>query len=90
VRIGPNATGEQVASLRTGAQPSARMTPYLSVKDTTESIIQEEPGKVNGQVGDSGIGQMANLPVDGAMWQSRPWTIASVSCIIQTGGVGLG
>jgi hypothetical protein len=44
------------------------MTPYLSVKDTTESIIQEEPGKVNGHVGDSGIGQMANLPVDGAMW----------------------
>jgi hypothetical protein len=90
VRIDPNATREQVASQRTGAQPSARMTPYLSVKDTTESIILEEPGKVNGHVGDSGIGHLANLPVDGAMWQSRPWTIASVSCIIQTGGVGLG
>jgi hypothetical protein len=89
VRKGPNATGEQVASKRTGAQPSARMTPYLSVRDTTEPIIQEEPGKVNGHVGDSGIGQMANLPVDGALWQSRPWTIISISCIIHVGGAEL-
>ncbi len=65
------------------------MTPYLSVRDTTEPIIQEEPGKVNGHVGDCRIGQMANLPVDGAMWRSRPWTTASISCIIQTRGVGL-